>query len=598
MGFVGGASVANLANTETGGASSVVASVTSALGYGLGVAGRGVVDLYATAFSPLSLFSDGSQGVWYDDSLTSSMFQDSAGTTAAALEQPVGLQLDLSQGLALGSELVTNGTFTTDVNGWFANATNSTIAWDAGTLKLTRTSTGKATAYTTLSGLTVGTRYTVQGSVTAFSGSMGLLYFSTSTSSTDPLVGYTTSSITVAAESKNFYFVASATTMYLHLVIDNNGPGGTANIDNVSVKSIAGNARFQATSANRPTLSARYNQLIKTELLTDAAWRTSVMSVTANATDPLGGTTAFTATATANGGTLYPQVSGTFTGSYRASIYIRRRTGTGTVTLTSANGVTGLNITASLTSSWAVFSATDTAVGGGGTILYGPQISLGTSGDAVDVWHPDCRPVDQATGLIPTYQRVDTSSVYDTVGFPQYIRYDGLNSSLSTASINFTATSKMAVFSGARKLAAVSQVLLEHSISATAVAGGFNLASTAGNYTYTIGSNGGANGFLSSVTYAEPITNVIFVAYDNATSSNPNAISPRINTATPTVGSSTTIATALGQFTNNILYFGRRAGTSLPFNGYEFQTIIVGKTLTATEISNTETYVNSKTLAY
>jgi len=47
-------------------------------------------------FSPLSLFADGSQGVWYDDSLTSSMFQDSAGTIPAALESPVGKQLDLS----------------------------------------------------------------------------------------------------------------------------------------------------------------------------------------------------------------------------------------------------------------------------------------------------------------------------------------------------------------------------------------------------------------------------------------------------------------------------------------------------------------------
>jgi len=47
MGYVGWASVANQANTETGGAEFVVADVTGALDMGRGVAGTGVVNLYS-----------------------------------------------------------------------------------------------------------------------------------------------------------------------------------------------------------------------------------------------------------------------------------------------------------------------------------------------------------------------------------------------------------------------------------------------------------------------------------------------------------------------------------------------------------------------
>lgn len=54
------------------------------------IAGRG-------GFSPKSLFAAGEQGVWYDPSDFSTMFQDAAGTTpVTAVEQPVGKILDKS----------------------------------------------------------------------------------------------------------------------------------------------------------------------------------------------------------------------------------------------------------------------------------------------------------------------------------------------------------------------------------------------------------------------------------------------------------------------------------------------------------------------
>ncbi|MNR42583.1 hypothetical protein D3C85_1611160 [compost metagenome] len=38
-----------------------------------------------------------------------------------------------------------------------------------------------------------------------------------------------------------------------------------------------------------------------------------------------------------------------------------------------------------------------------------------------------------------------------------------------------------------------------------------------------------------------------------------------------------------GNYSLNPLYFGRRAGTSLPFNGHEYSTIIVGRLTNPTE---------------
>lgn len=62
---------------------------------------RSIVDRPPNArkpsFSPLSLFANGEQGAWYDPSDTTTLFQDSAGTTpVTASGQPVGLMLDKS----------------------------------------------------------------------------------------------------------------------------------------------------------------------------------------------------------------------------------------------------------------------------------------------------------------------------------------------------------------------------------------------------------------------------------------------------------------------------------------------------------------------
>jgi hypothetical protein len=54
------------------------------------------------------LFANGEQGFWYDPSDMGTMYQDAAGTVPiTAVGQPVGLMLDKSKGLVLGSKIAT-----------------------------------------------------------------------------------------------------------------------------------------------------------------------------------------------------------------------------------------------------------------------------------------------------------------------------------------------------------------------------------------------------------------------------------------------------------------------------------------------------------
>ena len=84
----------------------------------------------SVAFNPAVLFRLTDTGWVYDHSDFSTIFQDAAGTIpVTAVGQPVGLQLDKSKGLVLGPELVTNGTFDTDVSGWTNNLSGGTNTW-------------------------------------------------------------------------------------------------------------------------------------------------------------------------------------------------------------------------------------------------------------------------------------------------------------------------------------------------------------------------------------------------------------------------------------------------------------------------------------
>lgn len=143
--------------------------------------------------------------------------------------------------------------------------------------------------------------------------------------------------------------------------------------------------------------TAATNILLHSSDLTQTAWVPVGATVAMTATGPDGAAnSATTVTATAGNATVLQAVTATST-SRISSVYIKRRTGTGTVEITQNNGVTWTAVT--VTAGWTRVSAP------AATVL-NPTVGLRivTSGDAVDVAFFQCETgfASVATSVIPT----------------------------------------------------------------------------------------------------------------------------------------------------------------------------------------------------
>jgi hypothetical protein len=387
-----------------------------------------------------------------------------------------------------------------------------------------------------------------------------------------------------------------------------------------------GNHRFQSTSANRPVVSARVNLLTKTEEFDNAGWVKVALglSVSPNVvTAPNGTLTAdkliglvplskemfspvaaiptgvsFTASVAAKAAeyswvyiacNVDASVNGTFFNL--ATGQIGNTVGSGSVPAISPLGDGWYRVSSTRTSTSTsgyleIYLAT-----GNGTSA--PSfIGDGTSG--IYIWGADLRPTNQGVGL-PAYQRVNTSTDYDTTGFPTYIKPNGSNQFMQTNSINFSATDKMTVWQGVRKLSdAAVGIITELSTTLDTNAGTFYILAPGApsQASYQWKSRGSANpiGLIAS-PFAAPITNVFAGIGDISGDS----MIVRIN------GSQVATSSAdqgTGNFGNFPAYFYSRAGTSVFFNGNDYGSIARGAASTAAQITAGETYINSLTKAY
>ena len=568
-------------------------------------------------FTPSVLFSGGTPGAWYDPSDLTTLFQDSAGTTpVTAVEQPVGLMLDKSQGLVLGVELLNNGDFSQGATGWTLGAS---AAITGGALVITSAPQFEYVATSSPSIGTAGKFYSYTFTISNYSaGSIGVYFYNNT--------GH------VFSANGTYTVIVQKTDVGGIRLRSQSSTAFTGTIDNISVKELAGNHAFQSTSASRPVLSARYNLLTKTEQFDDAVWLlasglkafgSGSVANTTETTDPLGGNTAdklveisgaITSAGLGLAASGVPASSGI---QYTATVYAKaagRRYAAlfangvpsgagayfdlqdGVVTAIGANNVSRsivsagngwwkLSITFLTTTNLANFSFNLSENGTSNTYT-----GNGTSG--IYIWGASLVPANQST--LP-YQRVNTATDYATTGFLPYLKFDGVDDSLSTNSISFTATDKMSVFAGVRKLSdANTGMFLELSVNGDANAGTFQFDSPDGTNGrnvafYSKGTvNSGAN---SGATQIAPITSVLTglgdISGDLATL--------RINGAQV---AQSTGNQGTGNYGNYPLYIGRRGGTTLPFNGQIYSMIIVGKAVTAGELSSTEAYVNQKTGAY
>jgi hypothetical protein len=532
---------------------------------------------FSRPFSPASFFANGEQGWWYDPSNFATLFQDSAGTTpVTAVEQPVGLQLDLSKGLVLGPELVVNGNFATNLSGWTAAPE---WTWDAGEAKGVLSSAGQ-TLIQTFAALAPGfvefSYRVVSGSLRcAIRGGDGL---------------YTTLIANVLTGSGTFR--AYITQPFDAIQFARSG-NGTMFVDNVSVKTLAGNHRFQTTSANRPVVSARVNLLTKTEDFTAGDWQLYLGATKS-------GTSTATITFPANAvSEVYQSVTIPAASAYIFSAEVRAITPNKKFRFkqyTPPGNVYSSDFTA--TADWQTFTFTVSMTAAIGNV----SIANATTADAgsIEVRYPDLRPTNQGVNL-PVYQRVNTSTDYDSTGFPTYIKPNGSNQFMQTNSINFSATDKMTVWQGVRKLSDASIAMVtELSVNNDSNNGSFAFAAPVGANTYYFALRGTALSCRQPTTPINaPVTSVIAINYKlSETSANETTVRVNANAITLSTASGAPGPAGTGNYGNFPAYFYARAGSTFFFNGNDYGSIARGAASTAAQITDGETYINSKTKAY
>lgn len=443
------------------------------------------------------MFGSGEQGVWYDPSDKSTMFQDAAGTIpVTAVGQPVGLMLDKSKnGVGTnGAKRVNLLTMTEQFNDSAWVKYSSTISENAAVDPL-----GRSAADKLIESNTNNIHYIWRGS---FSVSIGQTYIF---------------SCSAKAAERNKIFLGS-----------HDGLVGWGVSFNLANGTISGNRIGSGQSL-----------------------------VSSSSIDSLGN------------------------GWYRCSIKFT----------TTNTGISNY---------WAQIGLINT----NGDFSNPNYLGDGTSG--VYIWGADLRLASEASTL-PTYQRIDAdwpstfpgnhATQATTTSRPTlkqdasgkyYLSFDGVDDYLSTGSIDFTATDKVTVLAGVRKLsdAAAGQL--------------FGHGPASGNGKFTIEAPGrypfdnfevwsGGTSFRSTrgYGYAAPISSVVALFADIAK----DTLVLRVNgsNVSQNAGDQGT-----GKYGNYPLYIGRQGGIQSPFNGNLYGLIVRGDQTDDAHLTHAEKYLAYK----
>jgi hypothetical protein len=544
-------------------------------------------------FNPRSLFASGEQGAWYDPSDMSTLFQDAAGTTpVTAVEQPVGLMLDKSKGLVLGPELVVNGEFDSGVTGWVGAGV--TVSAYAGTLRVVSLGVGSGfygAGFSVVSGTTYQITFTIKGDV-AYA---GLQFGLRRTSSLGSFISTTfTPSVTASYTQFTAHIVASSTVADAAFFCRFAGTEAV-NLDNISVRELPGNHATQSTAASRPVLSARYNLLEKTQQFDDAYW-TKTGTITPNTGIAPDETTTADKLAAGTLNFITRSTSGLTAGlAYKAGVWIKSavagKSASLRISLSVGQAVPQQSLAINTTDDWVFYSINNTPTS---SLMYFQigEWSANGWGPSKDilVWGADLRVANDGVNL-PPYQRVNTATYYDTVGFPLYLRADGVDDGMVTNSIDFTGTDKMTVVAGVRKLSDAARGVFAELGNGSVNTNQWVLnAPTAalGDFGWSSAGTAAANA-VSAV--AAPATRVATGIGDISGDSS----ILRLNGAQ---AASSAADQGTGNYGNHPLYLFRRGGTTLPFNGRCYGLIVRGAQSTDAQIAQAERWMNGRTRAY
>ena len=485
-------------------------------------------------FNPSALFAASEQGAWYDPSDMSTLFQDAAGTTPCY--QPGQGQVDPPVGLLLDKRLgLTRGPELVS-NGEFSDGT---AGWST-------SSSYQSSAAAVGGGMQVTSTAAFGRQVSPVSLTVGKTYVLTGKARAE---GGATARLqvgTISTGGDSGAFVAVLTTSSIQTF---------------------GRIVFTATAAQMYV----------------AAGSTSVGAVTyfdAISIKELPGNHAFQATTTSRPAlsARYNLLTATDTLTTQsvttvATSYTLKLTGAGSVTLSG---------TAAGSYSAGTYTITCTA----------GSLTLTVSGS---VTQADLRPANDGAGL-PPYQRVVDATTYDTAGFPLYLRFDGVDDFLQTANVDFSGAGKVLVSAALRKTSdASAAIVVELSADMGTNNGAFYLAfprSSSVNEPM-FGSRGTlfAVAMDNSTLWPAPISIVLTGIGDI---SGDKAIR-RVNGA---LSLTITGDQGTGTYGNYPLYIGRRAGTSLSFNGRLYGLLIRGAATPDATIATVERHLNSKARIY
>jgi hypothetical protein len=216
-------------------------------------------------FSPASLFASGEEGAWYEPSTTSA-FLSTTDLTPCAVGDACGFLLDKSQGAGysggsftgLGSELVTNGTFDSDISGWSRSGAVST--WSGGEVTVIRTGPYQLHFGQNSVAVVAGKTYKIDYDITFMEGGSTVNFAYSSA------VGGPPNLIQNHYSAGSFSVVWTAPSDDLAIGFGTNASVAGFTVDNISVRELPGNHATQTTAAARPILRASPNHLESDEV--------------------------------------------------------------------------------------------------------------------------------------------------------------------------------------------------------------------------------------------------------------------------------------------------------------------------------------------
>lgn len=199
-----------------------------------------------------SLFEPDDKAVLFDFDTTANLYQNPPATIAPAVGNPVGALMDVSRGLEVGNQLISNGAGDT-TTGWSSLFYNTNIASVGGELQCTIAAGQLVARAATPISVSIGKTYRISAKVRCGAGT-SISAIKVSTAATLDGAALTTDGNALTTHiTVTGLFVASATTMYAGLHAQGSS-GGVAYFDDITIQEIKGTHAFQSTTANMPTL--------------------------------------------------------------------------------------------------------------------------------------------------------------------------------------------------------------------------------------------------------------------------------------------------------------------------------------------------------